>query len=116
MNRVLWTQLFKENMMSKEMEQMMSTESATQKVANNRKFATLNVANISFFQTNKNPVKSYKTKHQTVLISCAEWIKNRQDNTCRAFAESHFDKKARINDYLNVYKKAASLYSASFYP
>ncbi len=62
--------LLKGNMMSNEMEQMMITESATKKVANNRKFATLNVADFSFFQTNKLSVEIDKTKHQTVPSIC----------------------------------------------
>ena len=50
---------------------------------------------------------------QSVVTAIDELLKERQNNTCRAFAEARFDKKARINDYLNVYKKAASLYDES---
>ncbi len=46
---------------------------------------------------------------QSAAAAIDELLKEPWTNTCRSFAVAHFDKKARINDYLNIYKKAASL-------
>ena len=50
---------------------------------------------------------------QSAAAAIDDLLKEPWGNACRTFAEMHFDKKARMNDYLDIYKEAVSLYGAT---